>query len=114
MHQQLHAQAEDFLGTLSRAVIAELDGSLADVQLLFGVNTVARAEFQRILQELMHWSPLVEVLALASLLHLFREHSKGIRLCDRMCIRTPTFLPPKMSPTRKDDRTLSSQCQVKA
>lgn len=54
-------QAEEFLEHVSRAVVAELDGSLCNVQLLFGVNTVARAEFQRILQELIHWRPLVEV-----------------------------------------------------
>ena len=54
-------QAEDFLEHVSRAVVAELDGALCDMQLLFGVNTVARAEFQRILQELLHWGPLVEV-----------------------------------------------------
>ena len=54
-------QAEEFLEHVARAVVAELDGALCNMQLLFGVNTVARAEFQRILQELTHWSPLVEV-----------------------------------------------------
>ena len=57
------AQAEEFLEHLSRAVVAELDGSLNNLQLLFGVNTVARAEFQRIQQELTHWNPLVVVSA---------------------------------------------------
>ena len=56
------AQAEELLEHLSRAVIAELDGSLNNLQLLFGVNTVARAEFQRIQQELTHWDPLVVVI----------------------------------------------------
>ena len=46
---------------VSQAVVAELDGALCNMQLLFGVNTVARAEFQRIQQELTHWRPLVEV-----------------------------------------------------
>lgn len=58
----MHVQAEDFLEHLCRAVAAELDGSRADMQLLFGVNTLARGEFQRILQELMHWMPLVKVI----------------------------------------------------
>ena len=55
------AQAEEFLEHLSRAAVAELDGSQNNLQLLFGVNTVARAEFQRIQQELTHWNPLVQV-----------------------------------------------------
>ncbi len=54
-------QAEEFLERVCQAVAAELDGALCNMQLLFGVNTVARAEFQRILQELLHWGPLVEV-----------------------------------------------------
>lgn len=59
----VHVQAEEFLEHLCRAVAAELDGSQADMQLLFGVNTLARGEFQRILQELTHWMPLVKVTA---------------------------------------------------
>ena len=55
-------QAEEFLEHLCRAVAAELDGSRADMQLLFGVNTLARGEFQRILAELTHWLPLVKVI----------------------------------------------------
>lgn len=54
-------QAEDFLEHVAQAVVAELDGAMCNMQLLFGVNTVARAEFQRILQELTHWNPLLEV-----------------------------------------------------
>lgn len=58
----VHVQAEEFLEHLCRAVAAELDGSRADMQLLFGVNTLARGEFQRILQELTHWLPLAKVI----------------------------------------------------
>lgn len=71
------AQAEEFLEHLSRAVIAELDGSLNNLQLLFGVNTVARAEFQRIQQELTHWNPLVEVNCLPACWHSWRLHENA-------------------------------------
>lgn len=58
----VYVQAEEFLEHLCRAVAAELDGSRADMQLLFGVNTLARGEFLRILQELTHWLPLAKVI----------------------------------------------------
>lgn len=45
---------------LAGAVSAELNGAVANYELLFGVNTVSRAEFLHMQQELATWQPLVQ------------------------------------------------------
>ncbi|BDA46536.1 probable gamma-glutamyl peptidase 4 at N-terminal half [Coccomyxa sp. Obi] len=57
---QLHAQAERLVGDLAGAVSAELDSAIANYELLFGVNTVSRAEFLHMHQELAQWQPLIQ------------------------------------------------------
>ncbi|CAL8462667.1 g2200 [Coccomyxa elongata] len=57
---QLHAQAERLVDDLAGAFSAELDGAIANYELLFGVNTVSRAEFLHMHQELATWRPLIQ------------------------------------------------------
>ncbi len=45
---------------MAGAVSAELDGAVANYELLFGVNTVSRAEFLHMQQELANWQPLMQ------------------------------------------------------
>lgn len=46
---------------LAGAVGAELGGAVCAYELAFGINTVARAEFTHMQQELAAWEPLVRV-----------------------------------------------------
>ncbi|EIE24368.1 hypothetical protein COCSUDRAFT_83672 [Coccomyxa subellipsoidea C-169] len=57
---KLHAQAERLVDDMAGAVSAELDGAVANYELLFGVNTVSRAEFLHMQQELANWQPLMQ------------------------------------------------------
>ncbi len=52
------------VGDLAGAVSPELDGAIANYELLFGVNTVSRAEFLHMHQELATWQPLIQACAL--------------------------------------------------
>jgi hypothetical protein len=54
-------QAEKLVLDLSSVVSAELDSGIANYELLFGINTVARAEFIHMQQELVTWAPLMNV-----------------------------------------------------
>ena len=54
-------QAVQLVEQLAGAVGAELSGSLCAYELAFGINTVARAEFTHMQQELAAWEPLVKV-----------------------------------------------------
>lgn len=54
-------QAEALLGHLAGAIGAELSYAVCKYELLFGVNTVARAEFTHMQQELDGWGPFVAV-----------------------------------------------------
>ena len=56
----LPEQAEKLVDDLAGAVSAELNGAVANYELLFGVNTVSRAEFLHMQQELATWQPLVQ------------------------------------------------------
>ncbi len=66
-------QAERLVDDLAGAVSAELDGAIANYELLFGVNTVSRAEFLHMHQELATWRPLIQACA-----HLEEAH-EGFR-----------------------------------
>lgn len=55
-------QVERLVDDLACAVSADLDGIAANYELLFGVNTVSRAEFLHMQQELATWQPLIKVL----------------------------------------------------
>ena len=54
-------QAEALLEHLAGAIGAELSYAVCKYELLFGVNTVARAEFTHMQQELDGWGPFVAV-----------------------------------------------------
>ena len=56
-------QAEALLEQLAGAIGAELSYAVCKYELLFGVNTVARAEFTHMQQELEAWGPFVAVRA---------------------------------------------------
>ena len=53
-------QAERLVDDVAGAVSAELDCAVANYELLFGVNTVSRAEFLHMQQELANWQPLMQ------------------------------------------------------